>query len=56
MKMKEITKSRNQREGGYLGRYISVYDAEPTERLKRRHHRKGRWYWPTLRELRGVVV
>lgn len=45
-----IIASRNKREGGYLGYYVSVYDDVPNSLLKRRHHRKGRWYWPTLRD------
>jgi hypothetical protein len=56
MLMKPVTKSRNQREGGYLGRYKSVYDAmwyiEDAPVPHRRHHRKGNWHWKTLRELK----
>ena len=57
--MKQFTKSRNQREGGYLGCYKSVYDAFNHKNIwdspspLRRHHRKGGWHWKTLREMRG---
>jgi hypothetical protein len=43
----QTTTSRNQREGGYLGRYKCVYDGLIA---RRRHHRKGGKHWPTLRE------
>lgn len=42
-----ILTSRNKREGGYLGRYRSVWDDVDTPRL--RHHRKGPSSWPSLR-------
>lgn len=44
--------SRNKREGGYLGRYRSVYDRDYVfERPPlRRHQRQGRWNLPTLRQ------
>lgn len=42
-----ILVSRNKREGGYLGRYRSVFDNVDAPR--RRHHRKGSSFWPTLR-------
>jgi hypothetical protein len=55
--MKQFTKSRNQREGGYLGCYKSVYDTmwyvENAPVPRRRHHRRGNWHWRTLREMRG---
>lgn len=47
--MKTVTQSRNRREGGYLGCYTSVYDV-PYSPGRRRHHRKGKWHWPTLRD------
>jgi hypothetical protein len=47
----KIIESRNKREGGYLGRYLSVYDALLP---KRRHHRKGASRWMTLREWRAA--
>jgi hypothetical protein len=52
-------KSRNQREGGYLGHYKSVYDniglmwRGDLPAPRRRHHRQGNWHWRTLREMKG---